>query len=220
VRLVDLAAGDDLVSAAAASLSPAEARRADVGTLEVRRRRVLLRAALRELLADNLGVPPAEVPLAEHPGRPALVPSPATRRLDFNASASGNVGLVAVVRRGRIGVDVQRIGDEDADDAVAEGWLAETERRRIVALPAEDRPAALTRAWTQKEAVLKGDGVGLWADLARVVTPVADTGRVHGWTLIPVRVPPGFVAALALRRPTPGSALLDRVTRVHHSGSA
>ena len=186
----------------------------------MRRRRVLLRAALRELLAEELDVLPAEVPLAEHPGRPALVPSPATRRLDFNASASGEVGLLALVRRGRIGVDVQRIGDGNADEAVAEGWLADSERRRIVALPAKDRPAALTRAWTQKEAVLKGEGVGLWADLARVVTPVADTGRVRRWTLVPVRVPPGFVAALAVRWATPGSGLLDRIPRSHHRGSA
>jgi hypothetical protein len=60
----------------------------------------------------------------------------------------------------------------------------------------------------QKEAVLKGQGVGLWADLTRTVTPVADRGRVAGWRLLPVEVPRGYVACLALRPAT----LLARVS--------
>jgi 4'-phosphopantetheinyl transferase len=199
VRRVDLARDDDLRSAAAALLSPAELARVETCTPAVGRRRILVRAALRELLASELGVAPIDVPLVDRPGRPALHPSAAVPGLDFNTSASGEVGLVALVRGGRIGVDVERLGDEDPAVAVAEGWLAAAERAAIEALAGRDRPTALTRAWVQKEAVLKGQGVGLWSDLSRTVTPVAARGRVTGWQLVPVEVPTGYLASLALR---------------------
>jgi hypothetical protein len=51
----------------------------------------------------------------------------------------------------------------------------------------------------QKEAVLKGQGVGLWADLARTVTLPVDSGRIDGWTVFPLDVTCDFVASVALR---------------------
>jgi 4'-phosphopantetheinyl transferase len=171
-------------------------------------RRSAVRAALRELLGETLGLAPADVPLAERPGRPALDASAGRPDLDMNCSTSGDVGLVAVVRGGRIGIDVQRILDEDVATAWAEGWLADTERDRIAALPRHEQAAALTRAWAQKEAVLKGRGVGLRADLAATVTLPGESGRLAEWFLGPVPVPPGYVACIAYRP-------LNRPARVH-----
>jgi 4'-phosphopantetheinyl transferase len=199
VRRVDLEVDDGVVAAAARLLSPSELVRAGSGTPGVRRDRILLRAALRRLLAAELGLHPGDVPLADRPGRPALSAAAELPQLDVNASASGAVGLVALVRGGRIGVDVERMGDEDLREALAERWLSPTEHTRIAALPEVDQPRALTRAWVQKEAVLKGEGLGLRGDLAATVTPVADRGRVGTWHLVPVVVPAGYVASLALR---------------------
>jgi 4'-phosphopantetheinyl transferase len=117
----------------------------------------------------------------------------------MSCSSSGDVGLVAVVRGARIGIDVEHVRDEDVEAAVAEGWLAESERAAIAGLPSADRARALTRAWVQKEAVLKGQGVGLWADLARTVTPTADSGRIGTWTLSPIDGPRDVVVSVALR---------------------
>lgn len=195
---VDLTAGPHAVRAAAACLSPAELARAQRGTDEVRARRVLLRAALRELLGELLGVPARQVPLAARPGRPALDLRAGHFGLDVSCSASGAVGLVAAVYGGRVGVDVQRILDEDADAAVAEGWLSARERQRIHGLPASTRPEALTRAWVQKEAVLKGQGVGLRADMAAVRSLPRENGRISRWTVSGVDVPPGYVACAAV----------------------
>ena len=199
LRLVDVTAGPAAVTRAAACLSPTELVRAERGTPEVRARRILLRAALRELAGEVLGIAPEAVPLVPRPGRPALEPAADRPDIDLGASASMGIGLVAVGRGVRIGVDVQAVGEETVARALAEGWLADGEARRIATLPAREQPGALTRAWVQKEAVLKGEGVGLWADLSRTVTPVADRGRVSGWRLSPVPVPPGFVACLAQR---------------------
>jgi 4'-phosphopantetheinyl transferase len=198
---VDLAVGESQVAAAERCLSRAELAWAATGTPGVRRRRVLMRAALRGLLSGILGTGPRDVALAQRPGPPALV-EPVDRcagRLDLSTSASGDVGVVVAAHAARVGVDVQRVGDEELATALADGWLAGTEHDRIAALPPDARSWALTRAWVQKEAVLKGRGVSLWGDPAGTVTPVADRGRVAGWQLIPLAAPGGYVASLALR---------------------
>jgi 4'-phosphopantetheinyl transferase len=199
VGIVDLTVGPAAVSAAAACLSPAELERAERGTDEVRARRVLVRAALRELLGDLLATPAREVPLAARPGRPALDQRAGRSDLDLSCSASGDVGLVAVVRGGHIGVDVQRIGYDDLDAAVPEGWLSVEEVNRIDSLPAAARPAALTRAWVQKEAVLKGQGTGLRADLAAVRSLATESGWIGRWSVSGVDVPASYVACAAVR---------------------
>ena len=193
-----------------ATLTDAEADRADAGIPSVRRRRILLRAGLRRVLGGLLGLPADRVPLAVDRGRPYLT-GPAGA-LQVSCSASGPVGLVAVVSGAAVGVDVQGHDAAQAGQAFAEDWLTPRERAGLAVLPTADRLVAVTRCWTQKEAVLKGRGDGLRHPPRAVVTPVAPAGRSDGWCLAPVPVPPGFVASLAVRsaRPVrvPGVALL------------
>jgi 4'-phosphopantetheinyl transferase len=69
---------------------------------------------------------------------------------------------------------------------------------------------AMTRAWTQKEAVLKARGSGL-GDLADVATAIGrPDGVVSGWTLQDVPVPAGWVASLALSAHPTGRATEER----------
>ncbi|PRY49355.1 4'-phosphopantetheinyl transferase superfamily protein [Geodermatophilus tzadiensis] len=196
VRLVDLAADDAELARAEAVLSPAELARARRGTPAVHRRRVLLRAALRTALAAELGTDPARVPLGTTAaGRPELPPATG---LDAGCSASGGLGVVAVGRGCRVGVDVERVAPWTAD-VLDEGWLADAEQRALTALPEGARALAATRAWTQKEAVLKGRGTGLREDPAAVVTEIGRTdGTVAGWAVRDVPVPDGWVASLAV----------------------
>jgi 4'-phosphopantetheinyl transferase len=196
IRLVDLAADDDTVARAAASLTPGELARARRGTPSVHRRRVLLRAALRAALADELGTDPARVPLTTTPaGRPELaLDGPG---LDASCSASGALGLVAVGRGRRVGVDVERVPPWNPE-VLEEGWLSGSECRALTLLPPAARPVAATRAWTQKEAVLKARGTGLREDPAATVTAIGRAdGVVAGWQVSSVPVPDGWVASLA-----------------------
>ncbi len=195
VRLVDLAAADDELALALAVLSPAELARARRGTPAVHRRRVLLRAALRTALAAELGTGPAGVPLtATATGRPQL---PAATAVDASCSASGPLGIVAVGRGCRVGVDLERLAPW-TPDVLDEGWLDRTEQQALTALPEPARPLAVTRAWTQKEAVLKARGTGLRDDPAATVTVIGRAeGTVAGWTVRDVPVPDGWVASLA-----------------------
>jgi 4'-phosphopantetheinyl transferase len=192
LRVLDLTDPAWDVPAAAVDLSAAERARADRGVPVVRRRRILVRSALRRVLGTLLGLPARDVPLRADGDRPFLDGDD----LRFSCSASEGLALIAVSTRS-IGVDVQRHRDDEAAAAFDEGWLAAGEQRRLAALPEHERPVAVTRCWAQKEAVLKAQGVGIRRLPADVVTPVAASGRMGSWWVAPVTVPAGHVAALA-----------------------
>lgn len=198
VTLVDLNADPEELRRAESVLTPAERSHARRGTSTVHRRRVMLRAALRAALGDELSLRPADVELSTSAtGRPFPIAA-GSRLLDANCSASGDHGLIAIGRACRVGVDLERIAPWSAD-TLSEGWLSETEQAALQALPLDERALAATRCWTQKEAVLKARGTGLFEDPRTVVTSVGrPTGIVAGWTIEDLPVPPGSVASLAL----------------------
>jgi 4'-phosphopantetheinyl transferase len=198
------------LAVASSVLNGDERARAARGVPSVRRRRILLRAALRRVLGDVLGVRPGAVPLTVDGGRPYLIGPPAHPAIEFSCSASEDVGLIALADGAPLGVDVQRHRDEDALQAVDEGWLTAAERHALAGLPNADRLWAITRCWTQKEAVLKGSGVGLRREPATIDTPVSAEGRSEGWSLTAVPVPAGFVASVAVQ--TAGSLPVVHVT--------
>jgi 4'-phosphopantetheinyl transferase len=195
ISLVDLAGGGRALARAESSLTPAEVARARRGTPAVHRRRVLLRAALRSVLAAELGIDPVRVPIGTTPlGRPYLA---GDFDLDVSCSASGGLGIVALGRGWRIGVDVETVAPW-SPGVLDEGWLCPGERQALRRLPLTGRAVAATRCWTQKEAVLKARGTGLHDDPAATVTPVGRTdGDIDGWWVRDVPVPHGWVASLA-----------------------
>jgi 4'-phosphopantetheinyl transferase len=190
------------VAAETELLSRAERDRAARGVPGVQRRRILLRAALRRLLGGLLELPAHRVPIAVVDGRPHLTAAAGSTRPDVSCSASGDVGLIALAWGAPVGVDVQRHDEEEALRSFGEGWLTTAEQAALSRLPRADRLPAVTRCWTQKEAVLKGLGVGLRQSPATVGTPVADAGRCGDWSLSAVGVPPGYVGSLAVRAPS------------------
>ena len=198
VHLVDLTVPDGALASAESSLTLIELARARRGTPAVHRRRVLLRAALRTALGAELGMDPREVPILTSPlGRPYVDPADRAPLLDVSCSASGTLGVVAIGRRRRIGVDVERVAPWSAD-VLDEGWLCDSEREALTRLPVADRAVAVTRCWTQKEAVLKARGTGLHDDPAATITAVGRSdGEVAGWQIQDVPVPHGWVASLA-----------------------
>ncbi|WP_158579901.1 4'-phosphopantetheinyl transferase family protein [Geodermatophilus marinus] len=203
VRSLDLADAGWDAEVATECLDAGERARAARGTPAVHRRRVLVRAGLRRVLGGLLGVAPADVPLRTDGDRPHLPGA----GLQFSCSASGDLALLAVSRDRPVGVDVQRHRDEDAGGASDEGWLAAEELARLRSLPHGRRARAVTRAWTQKEAMAKARGTGLRRFPVDLVTPIADRGRSAGLHLAPVRVPVGYVASLAAAAP-PGPDVL------------
>lgn len=177
--------------------------RTDVGG-----RWLVSRAALREILAAELEVEPAEVKLTlgDH-GRPGLDPQAHRTDLDFNLSHSGGLALIAVARNLRLGVDVERLRRGRDPVRVADRYFSPAEVAAVRAFPSPDRPDAFLRYWTAKEALAKGLGLGLqapWGELELVQQPGGGMVpvRLDGeWQLIELSVPSGYRGTLAVADP-------------------
>lgn len=189
----------------------------------------LARALVRTVLGTAAGTAPGAVRLdntCAHCGAPHGKP----RALDagapeFSLSHSGEVVLVATSMAGPVGVDVESAGiapvgvpeREDTDpDALVATMLAPSERQHLAGVAPTDVSAALLRTWTRKEAVLKATGQGLRIEPADVEVSAPDqppalvslpmggtTLTQTAFTLADVRVPDGYLAAVAIWTPDP-----------------
>lgn len=119
------------------------------------------RAELKRMLGREIGVPPQLVPLQcdEH-GKPRCL-HPLAAGLDFSVSHSEECSLIALGEADGIGVDVERIIDEEPSDELLGIVFNQQELEQWLALPESFHRRAFTEAWTVKEATLKATGAGL-----------------------------------------------------------
>lgn len=167
-------------------LEPAERARAMRFRHDADRARSVTGSALLRLVVGRwTGRPAAEVRLARHcrgcrqvtdHGRPVLRDADGSAP-HLSLSHSADRVVVAACGRGPVGVDVERVGAatfEGFEDAV----LDDAERAALAGVQPPLRPAWTTRAWTQKEALLKATGHGLTVSPARIRV---DQGRILRW---------------------------------------
>lgn len=165
----------------ASVLSPDEKLRAARFRFEADRSRwVLARSALRTILSDYTGIPPAEMTFVFGPhGKPALATS---ADVEFSLSHAGAWAMVAVTRGVQVGIDIERVRD-NVD-------MAALLRRLGVPDVPEDR-ISLFRAWNRREAMTKAMGGAL------LDSPTGNFGMYD------LEAPEGYSAALALEEHIP-----------------
>jgi len=197
-------------------LAEDERERAARFRFETHRRRFIAgRVALRQVLGGCLGVAAKAVAFqyGDH-GRPELAPPFDGYGLRFNASHSDRLGVVAMVRDQRIGVDVERIRSLRDLERIAERTFSAGENRALRRLPVGQVEAGFFHCWTRKEAVVKALGTGIYHGLDRFTVTLApgEPARLvdaadaelagERWTLDSLLPPAaGFAAALAVDRP-------------------
>ena len=167
-----------------------------------RQRACIAWASRRSILARYLGCKPDEVAIVRH-GRGAPTVDASGHPLHVSLSHSEDWMLLAVSRMHRVGVDIERI-DPDADVVrLARRFFPANEADELASLPAAERHKAFFRAWTRKEAILKGVGGGVPSRLRSVPAgvgtqdePVVMGGSV--WTLCGLAVPEPYAATLAV----------------------
>jgi 4'-phosphopantetheinyl transferase len=121
----------------------------------------LSRGGLRLILATQLGMAPEKIQyFPDSFGKLALAPHP-NHQLRFSISRSVRCAMIAIARDIEIGVDVERMRPLPDILAVADTILSKHEKQVFQSLGANDRLPAFYKAWTQKEAYLKGCGLGL-----------------------------------------------------------
>jgi 4'-phosphopantetheinyl transferase len=162
------------------------------------------RGWLRQLLAGYLDVDPADLAFTQGGGGKPRLDRPDAPWLRFNISHSAGVAVYAIARGRAVGVDIEEVRQDFPVDAVARRFFSEPEHRALTALPADDRISAFFAIWSQKEAYLKGMGIGLGeVDRAIAATPdyrnPIDAGERADWLLASFDAGPGFAAAVAVK---------------------
>ena len=190
-----------------------------LGDSDIGRRWLVSRAALREILAAELRVPPASVRLlvGDH-GRPRLDPDAHPADLDFNLSHSGELALVAVAREGtRVGVDVERLRPGRNPLRVADRYFSPAEVQAVKAVAPDAQPHEFLRYWTAKEALAKGLGLGLKAPRGELELAQGTDGSLtpvsaDGWCLAEIaELPSGYFGSLALEGEVAGIGMQEWV---------
>jgi 4'-phosphopantetheinyl transferase len=169
---------------------------------------IVARAWLRKLLAAYQGVNPRELGFSyAEKGKPALKESQRSL-LSFNLAHSGGMAIYAFSRNREIGVDLELIREDLADEKIAERFFSEREIGDLRSLPAELRKRAFFDCWTRKEAYIKARGDGLSMPLdefdvsfvpgsgAALLRNHKDPTEVARWSMKSLTVPDGYVAAL------------------------
>jgi 4'-phosphopantetheinyl transferase len=192
-----LDAPPEAVRGLSAWLCDAEQRRAARFHFDRDRRRfVVARARLRELLAERLDVPPESIEFVYgREGKPALAERFARSGWRFNLSHCDDLALYAFSRERELGVDVEAIRCVDEADAIGERFFAPGERGALRSLELEERNRGFLRLWTRKEALAKGLGDSLAVPLERLDA----SAPPRGWSIESFSPEPGFIGALAVQ---------------------
>ena len=127
-----------------------------------RRRFIVARGLLRQLLGSYLARPPQELRFtySDH-GKPALLEAQNPHGLQFNLSHSGEMMCVGVTRGRAIGVDIEQVRPIDDMMGIAASFFSPRENEMLATVPADQRELAFFNCWTRKEAYIKAQGQGL-----------------------------------------------------------
>ena len=201
------------VRALLAWLCDEEQRRAARFRLDRDRRRfIVARGVLRELLANRLGMRPEAVQFVyDTNGKPALAQPFADTGWRFNLSHCDELVVYGFSREADIGIDIEAIRAVPEADDIAARFFSPGEREAYEALSPQDKPLGFLSCWTRKEALVKALGEGLRVSLDQFdvspeparpapLTHLESTlGEARGWRIrsfLPVH---GFIGALATR---------------------
>ena len=124
---------------------------------------VLAHGGLRVVLARYTGLDPSALMFQLGlTGKPALLNGRVPQHpLEFNLSHSRGRMLMAISNKQDIGVDLEQIRDKVQAAKLAERFYAPAEREMVVSLSGPGQAQQFYRYWVAKEAVLKGQAVGL-----------------------------------------------------------
>jgi 4'-phosphopantetheinyl transferase len=164
-----------------ATLAPDERIRASAYRFdEPRRRYVVARGALRDLLGKYLAAPAAAIELAvESNQKPRLASQYTSSGLHFNVSHSGKLALIAFAVGCEVGIDIEALHEVSQLEQIAQRFFHPSETSAVLAANEADRSRVFLRCWTGKESVLKALGTGIIANLAEFQVPSGDDWR--GW---------------------------------------
>jgi 4'-phosphopantetheinyl transferase len=208
---IDLVKQDDEIRRCRGLLAGDEIERADRFYFDRDRRRfILARAAMREILSRYTGLPAVDLRFSYGPkGKPELSGLEKCE-IQFNLSHSSELALLAVTRGLTVGVDIEWIKADFASDDIARQFFSAPEVETLRSLPEGRRAEAFFSCWTRKEAYIKALGEGLSVPLdsftvafapgiaAALLSVTVDPAEVERWSMYNIVVSEGYKAALVV----------------------
>lgn len=199
----------DCVNSLAEMLSRDEKYRAERFHFEQDRNRfIVARATLRKVLSRYLKIDPSSLQFQYgRRGKPALDTKYASD-ISFNVTHSQDTALLAMQRKGDIGVDVEKIRNDFQVEDIARRFFSESEVQELLALPEAQQAEAFFLCWTRKEALIKalGEGLHLRLDSFGVSLRPNESARfTHGvgdqWGIASFTASEGYPAAVVYNGP-------------------
>jgi 4'-phosphopantetheinyl transferase len=173
VYWLDLDLKEKDVEGLSAQLSDSERERvASYSTVVQQRRATVGFARRRQVLAEFCGIEPGEITFGSTSTGKPFVASSAGFDVGFNMSYCGGVGLIAIVRKRQVGVDVESIAEVPNAQRLTSTIATTLESRELSSLSPHDHAVASLRLWTRKEAYLKATGEGIGAGLKHFSVPL------------------------------------------------
>ena len=171
---------------------------------------IAARGLLRILLSVYLGIKSDELRFSyAEKGKPSLEETQ-PNAINFNLAHSHGVAVYAFAHDRQVGVDLEYMREDLADEKIAERFFSGREIEMLKSVPSELRKKAFFNCWTRKEAYIKARGEGLLMSLdkfdvsLRPGEPAAlllnhkEPAEVTRWSMRSIPVPSGYVAALVV----------------------
>ncbi|MFC7310248.1 4'-phosphopantetheinyl transferase family protein [Streptomyces monticola] len=195
-----------------------------------RRQYLVAHTLVRRALALEAGLAEAELVIwRSSRGRPFIQPPDGGLprggpELDFNLSHANGYNLLGVVRRHRIGVDVERLDrDEHAVNTIVQTFTPQEQDWVGRAAQGRPRDRRVLRLWTLKEAYSKARGLGLGLPFDEFSFTLAEDRGVLGfqapeddlagkWRFIELEPVPDVLVAVAVQ----ADDAQDPVLQLHH----
>lgn len=166
------------------------------------------RSILRIILSKYVALDPETlIIMSSSSGKPYLPDS----GIEFNISHSRDMLICGISSKQKIGLDIQEVYDISSMDRIIQNHFSPAEIQHLKDLPNNDMYREHFFAiWTAKEAYFKGLGDGIKDTFKKVSIipgsvdirtyslslPISPTEQFK-WTIIPVEISPGYIAALA-----------------------
>ncbi len=171
---------------------------------------VVAHGLLRAILGQYLKIEPSQLQYCYNPyGKPSLKRTSSREALRFNMSHSHGLALYAVTCGRELGVDLERLCPNLADEQIAERFFSPREVAALRALPTNMRQEGFFTCWTRKEAFVKAKGEGLTLRLDQfdvslvpgepaALLSTSDPQETSRWSLKELAPKAGYVGALAV----------------------
>jgi len=198
-----------------AILSEQERTRAERFSYESDRLRFIqAHGIVRQILADYAGKNAAALSFrANRFGKPFLVRDANTPNIQFSVSHSGNCCVLALRLDHSIGIDVEKLRDLPNLKRMSYRYFTQSEADTLGALQGTQQRNAFFSLWTHKEAMVKGLGISLAANLRqiefdfdptrglRLVSWGSNTSIAQEWSLRSLSPAPEYIAAVVCQHP-------------------